>query len=110
MPPAVQPAALGGPLPSTEQAAVPVKPGCSPARFIVHRVRERRARRAPGEKPRVCLGRAPRRRRVTAACDDAPMTDRPTYEFDAPLWRWDARKTDSWVFVSLPTDVADDVL
>ncbi|GCD20905.1 DUF1905 domain-containing protein [Cellulomonas algicola] len=38
------------------------------------------------------------------------MTDRPTYEFDAPLWRWDARKTDSWVFVSLPTDIADDVL
>lgn len=38
------------------------------------------------------------------------MSERPTYEFDAPLWRWDARKADSWVFASLPTDVADDVL
>jgi len=32
-----------------------------------------------------------------------------TYEFDAPLWLWDAR-TDSWTFVSLPTDLADEVL
>ena len=32
-----------------------------------------------------------------------------TYEFDATLWLWDAR-TDSWTFVSLPTDLADDVL
>lgn len=33
-----------------------------------------------------------------------------TYEFDAPLWLWEARKADSWTFVSLPTDVADEVL
>jgi hypothetical protein len=33
----------------------------------------------------------------------------PTYEFDAELWRWQAR-TDSWTFLSLPTDVADEVL
>jgi hypothetical protein len=33
-----------------------------------------------------------------------------TYEFDAELWRWRARQTDSWTFVSLPTDVADEVL
>jgi hypothetical protein len=32
------------------------------------------------------------------------------YEFDSPLWVWDARQTDTWTFVSLPTDVADDVL
>lgn len=32
-----------------------------------------------------------------------------TYEFDAALWRWNAR-TDTWTFVSLPTDVADEVL
>jgi Domain of unknown function (DUF1905) len=32
-----------------------------------------------------------------------------TYEFDAALWLWDAR-TDSWTFVSLPPDLADDVL
>ena len=30
-------------------------------------------------------------------------------EFDAALWRWDAR-SDSWTFVSLPTDLADEVL
>ena len=33
-----------------------------------------------------------------------------THEFEAPLWRWDARRTDVWTFVSLPTAVADDVL
>ncbi|TRW46627.1 DUF1905 domain-containing protein [Georgenia yuyongxinii] len=33
-----------------------------------------------------------------------------TYEFDAELWIWDARKVDSWTFVDLPPDVADDVL
>ncbi|WP_298462001.1 DUF1905 domain-containing protein [uncultured Cellulomonas sp.] len=32
-----------------------------------------------------------------------------TLEFDADLWRWDARR-DSWTFVSVPTDLADDVL
>ncbi len=31
------------------------------------------------------------------------------YEFDAVLWRWQAR-TDSWTFVSLPAEVADEVL
>lgn len=30
------------------------------------------------------------------------------YEFEAELWRWKAR-TDSWVFVSLPDDVADEI-
>lgn len=33
-----------------------------------------------------------------------------TFEFDAPLWRWDARRSEVWVFVSLPTQVADEVL
>lgn len=32
------------------------------------------------------------------------------YEFTARLWVWDARRTDRWTFVSLPTDVADEVL
>ena len=31
-------------------------------------------------------------------------------EFRAPLWEWDARRTDTWTFVSLPLEVADDVL
>ena len=32
------------------------------------------------------------------------------YEFDAELWLWQARQADSWTFVSLPTDLADDIL
>ncbi|WP_127125454.1 DUF1905 domain-containing protein [Georgenia sp. SYP-B2076] len=32
-----------------------------------------------------------------------------TYEFDAPLWVWDARQADTWMFVSVPTDIADEV-
>ncbi len=31
-------------------------------------------------------------------------------EFDASLWLWDARRTDSWTFLSLPEDLADEVL
>lgn len=31
-------------------------------------------------------------------------------EFDAALWQWEARRSDAWTFVSLPTDVADDIL
>lgn len=30
------------------------------------------------------------------------------YEFDATLYPWDAR-TDSWVFVDLPFDIADEI-
>lgn len=44
--------------------------------------------------------------RVGAAWQHA----RVTFEFTAPLWEWDARRTDSWVFCSLPPDVADEVL
>lgn len=33
-----------------------------------------------------------------------------TFSFDAELWLWEARRTDSWTFVSLPTDVADEIL
>ena len=33
-----------------------------------------------------------------------------TWQFEAPLWLWDARKADAWTFVSLPTHVADEVL
>ena len=29
--------------------------------------------------------------------------------FEAELWEWDARRTDSWVFVSLPSDVSEDI-
>jgi hypothetical protein len=33
-----------------------------------------------------------------------------TYEFDAPLWRWQARASDVWTFVSLPEGISDEVL
>ncbi len=29
--------------------------------------------------------------------------------FEAELWEWEARRTDSWVFVSLPADASDDI-
>ncbi len=29
--------------------------------------------------------------------------------FDAPLWLWDARRTETWIFVSLPTDASDEI-
>ncbi|MFB9928527.1 DUF1905 domain-containing protein [Amycolatopsis halotolerans] len=29
--------------------------------------------------------------------------------FDAELWIWDARRTDTWTFVSLPGDVSDEI-
>ena len=33
-----------------------------------------------------------------------------SYAFEAPLWLWEARRTDAWTFVSLPTELADEVL
>jgi hypothetical protein len=30
-------------------------------------------------------------------------------EFIAELWLWDARRDDTWVFVSLPQDESDDI-
>jgi hypothetical protein len=29
--------------------------------------------------------------------------------FDAELWTWDARRADSWTFVSLPADVSEEI-
>jgi hypothetical protein len=29
--------------------------------------------------------------------------------FDAELWIWDARRNDSWTFVSLPVDASEDI-
>jgi len=31
------------------------------------------------------------------------------YVFDAELWVWEARRTDSWTFVSLPADVSEEI-
>ncbi len=30
-------------------------------------------------------------------------------EFDAELWLWSAKEGDSWVFVSVPEDVSDEI-
>ena len=30
-------------------------------------------------------------------------------DFDAELWAWDARRNDSWAFVSLPADVSEEI-
>jgi hypothetical protein len=31
------------------------------------------------------------------------------YEFEAPLWQWDARRVDRWTFVSVPQDLSDEI-
>jgi hypothetical protein len=30
-------------------------------------------------------------------------------DFDAELWMWDARRTDSWMFVTVPADISDEI-
>jgi hypothetical protein len=30
-------------------------------------------------------------------------------DFEAELWRWEARRDDSWIFVSLPVDASEDI-
>ncbi|WP_412537736.1 DUF1905 domain-containing protein [Longispora sp. K20-0274] len=32
-----------------------------------------------------------------------------TFAFDAELWLWDARRLDSWTFVTLPADVSEEI-
>jgi hypothetical protein len=32
-----------------------------------------------------------------------------TFTFAAQLWMWDARKADSWTFVSLPAEASDQI-
>lgn len=31
------------------------------------------------------------------------------FEFDAELWIWEARRTDSWTFVSLPVEASEEI-
>jgi len=33
----------------------------------------------------------------------------PAFVFDADIWIWDARRYDSWTFVSLPVDAAEEI-
>lgn len=42
---------------------------------------------------------------VGPLCD----TEAVIVEFDAELWVWDARRADSWTFVSLPADVSEEI-
>jgi len=47
--------------------------------------------------------------RVGPPCQADRVT---TYDFSAPLWRWDAKdeqKSGAWFFLSLPFDVADEI-
>ncbi len=39
------------------------------------------------------------------------MADRDdtTYSFTTPLWIWDARKSDSWTFATVPPEPSDDL-
>ncbi len=37
------------------------------------------------------------------------MGDWGTWEFDAPLWRWEAVKDGSWHFVTVPPEVSDEI-
>jgi hypothetical protein len=40
-----------------------------------------------------------------AACQDGTVR----VAFEAELWIWDARRSDSWTFVSLPTDASVEI-
>jgi hypothetical protein len=42
---------------------------------------------------------------VVPACDAAAVV----VDFDAELWIWDARRLDSWTFVSLPVEVSEEI-
>jgi len=33
-----------------------------------------------------------------------------TFDFEAPLWVWEARRTERWTFVSVPEDASDEIL
>ena len=35
------------------------------------------------------------------------MTD--TFTFAAPLWLWDARKGDSWFFITVPPEISEEI-
>jgi hypothetical protein len=46
-----------------------------------------------------------RSKNVGPACD----ADVVIVVFDAELWTWDARRVDSWTFVSLPADASEEI-
>jgi hypothetical protein len=42
---------------------------------------------------------------LSPACD----AERVVVVFEAKLWRWDARRADTWTFVSLPADASEEI-
>lgn len=42
---------------------------------------------------------------VGAACDGV----RVIVDFESPLWVWDARKSETWTFVSVPEDISEEI-
>jgi hypothetical protein len=55
--------------------------------------------------PRARLGTASARADVSGVCVMLRHVD--AVEFEAELWVWDARRADTWTFVSLPADASD---
>ena len=43
--------------------------------------------------------------RVSPVCEAEPVV----VVFEAELWIWDARRVDSWTFLSLPAEVSEDI-
>jgi hypothetical protein len=58
----------------------------------------------------------PRKIKATAILDEPPKTVVPPCHarrvivvFDAALWIWDARRDDSWTFVTLPVEASEEI-
>lgn len=37
------------------------------------------------------------------------MADQATWQFDGPVWRWEAFKDGPWHFVTVPPEISDDI-
>jgi len=79
----------GRPCPSSERSIRPLAPV-----------------RAPGSASSRWVQRRHRRPRIVGPACDADLV---VVVFDAELWTWDARRADSWIFVSLPADVSEEI-
>ena len=59
----------------------------------------------PHPDARIPSGAASSGARHVRAC----LADAVKFTFDAELWIWDARRADSWTFVSLPPEASADI-
>ena len=41
--------------------------------------------------------------------EDDPVVTELDGDFEAQPWQWDARRSDGWIFVSLPEELSDDL-